>query len=237
MKRKKRKVVEGARYGAWTIIKEVEPRIYPSCTERAVLCECDCGKRKKISLNTLIGGRSSRCKECYNKERDLYTRENHIIITENGENFKRCGKCGAIKPVSEFYKQGTAKDGLEGRCKDCCNALKHWEQKIEKYVYIVTHPMFPDWVKVGVTVNLINRLRNYQTCDPTRSYKIYFNKWVKDVYGIERYFRKNTPSNGHEWFKITPEEAKLIIIELSKDDFKTHTSPCTIQGCVPHIPH
>ena len=36
-------------------------------------------------------------------------------------NEKFCPKCETIKPVSEFYKHDTRKDGLYGYCKTCFN--------------------------------------------------------------------------------------------------------------------
>ena len=34
---------------------------------------------------------------------------------------KRCSKCGQIKPISEFYKKKSSKDGLYSICKECRN--------------------------------------------------------------------------------------------------------------------
>lgn len=35
---------------------------------------------------------------------------------------KACTKCKAIKPFSEFYKNRSKKDGLDGQCRKCCLA-------------------------------------------------------------------------------------------------------------------
>jgi hypothetical protein len=32
---------------------------------------------------------------------------------------KKCSKCNQVKPISEFYKNASMKDGLQGSCKDC----------------------------------------------------------------------------------------------------------------------
>lgn len=34
-------------------------------------------------------------------------------------NTKRCGTCGTVKPVSEFYRKVNAKDGYASLCKEC----------------------------------------------------------------------------------------------------------------------
>lgn len=44
------------------------------------------------------------------------------------------------------------------------------------YLYIITNEKaFPGFVKVGITKNLIERLQNYQTCDPYRGYKLIYS--------------------------------------------------------------
>lgn len=32
---------------------------------------------------------------------------------------KKCSKCNQLKPISEFHKNASAKDGLQVYCKDC----------------------------------------------------------------------------------------------------------------------
>ena len=38
---------------------------------------------------------------------------------------KTCSKCHTEKPRSEYWKSSRASDGLQGRCKACCNARTH----------------------------------------------------------------------------------------------------------------
>lgn len=33
---------------------------------------------------------------------------------------KRCGRCKRTLPTSSFHLDGSARDGLQGRCKECC---------------------------------------------------------------------------------------------------------------------
>ena len=62
---------------------------------------------------------------------------------DNKIGFKFCRSCGIEKPISEFYKKSSAKDGLDYRCKDCVNEkyntthpnVKHKEHHICKTGY------------------------------------------------------------------------------------------------------
>jgi hypothetical protein len=36
---------------------------------------------------------------------------------------KTCNKCHQEKPLSEFYKDKTSKDGHGGRCKECAREI------------------------------------------------------------------------------------------------------------------
>lgn len=46
-----------------------------------------------------------------------------------------CGTCGKLKPVSEFYKDGKAKDGkikYRRDCKDCYKKTRLMEARLKK---------------------------------------------------------------------------------------------------------
>lgn len=45
-------------------------------------------------------------------------------LAEGPEPVKRCSTCSAEKPLGEFYKNKTKKDGLDGRCKACEHARR-----------------------------------------------------------------------------------------------------------------
>lgn len=48
------------------------------------------------------------------------------------EGFKRCSRCGEIKPISEFYRYKTSKDGLRSECKECQKAMQAEYYKANK---------------------------------------------------------------------------------------------------------
>ena len=72
---KKTKVSAGARFGHWTVIKELDAHICPSGkTSRGVECKCDCGKIKRVHLAEIVSGGSTSCR-CYaNKSLALRSR-------------------------------------------------------------------------------------------------------------------------------------------------------------------
>lgn len=59
---------------------------------------------------------------------------------------KRCGHCGNVKPVAEFSKNATTRDGLSSRCKECHNAtMKLWRDR-NRQKNLKQLPA-PDWKK------------------------------------------------------------------------------------------
>ena len=53
-------------------------------------------------------------------------------IIEEEVKTKRCSKCGRILPLSEFYKDKRAKDGLKSECKECHIAMQAEYYKANK---------------------------------------------------------------------------------------------------------
>jgi len=65
---KKLTILEGDRFGEWTVIKEVEPIYYGNKKYRIFLCRCSCGAVKELSLMKLRGPRSNKCRSCATRE-------------------------------------------------------------------------------------------------------------------------------------------------------------------------
>ena len=59
--------------------------------------------------------------------------------TKVEEGFKRCSRCGEVKPISEFYKKKSSKDGLQNNCKDCAKAVRkeHYQTHQENELKMV----------------------------------------------------------------------------------------------------
>jgi hypothetical protein len=85
------------------------------------------------------------------------------------------------------------------------------------YLYIIINPAYPDWVKVGTTLNLENRLHTYQTGSPFRDYKILYSLYHPEYLQAEkriketmRYFAK---SIRNEWYEVDIHIAKTRLEE------------------------
>ena len=83
------------------------------------------------------------------------------------------------------------------------------------FVYLVVHPNYPGWVKVGSTTNPARRLASYQTGDPMRSYRMLSALPTKDRRHAEwlahtRLKRLGFDRRG-EWFEVAPAMAGRVI--------------------------
>ncbi len=68
----------------------------------------------------------------------------------------------------------------------------------KKYVYIISHPNFPQEYKVGIAANLNNRLNSYQTSDSVRQYKLEYSLFTSYYRETEAYIHTKYKNN-HEW--------------------------------------
>lgn len=92
------------------------------------------------------------------------------------------------------------------------------------YIYIISNPAFPEFLKIGITEDIKSRLSQYQTADPKRSFKVEFyiehpkykiaEKKIKEMM---KYFATDTIQRG-EWFKI-PKHMAISRLEETLDDY------------------
>lgn len=85
------------------------------------------------------------------------------------------------------------------------------------YLYIITSPAYPGWVKVGTTLNLNNRLHTYQTGSPFRDYKVLYSLYHPEYLQAEKlikdtmkYFAKKIKN---EWYEVDIHIAKSRLEE------------------------
>lgn len=50
---------------------------------------------------------------------------------------KHCWSCNSLKPVTDFYRDVTARDGLQGKCKGCS---KRFAKAYRQHVRYRAHP-------------------------------------------------------------------------------------------------
>lgn len=87
------------------------------------------------------------------------------------------------------------------------------------FVYVIEHPAFPGYVKVGRAFNPESRLQGYQTGCPHRGYTLYASVYFEDCHFAEREIHARLEAehrNGAlgEWFKVTPFIARHMINKL-----------------------
>ncbi len=91
-------------------------------------------------------------------------------------------------------------------------------------IYVITNPLFPNYIKIGYTKCLYNRLVKLSTSVP-EAYKIIFQKKYKNAKKIESrlhsYYRGelllNTKCISKEWYPIGPREFFDTVEDFIKD--------------------
>ncbi len=73
---------------------------------------------------------------------------------------------------------------------------KNYQEK--KFVYVASHPAYPNEYKVGIAKNWQARLNAYQTSDPNRQYKVEFKLETARFRETEKHIHDVFP-NKHEW--------------------------------------
>lgn len=102
------KYLPGERYGRLTIIEEVPREERKDIKYREVLCQCDCGNKKRIRAYNLRSGNSMSC-GCLEREL-IHDRRKKLI----GERFGRLTVIEEIEPVRKIVRR------FKCRC-DCGN--------------------------------------------------------------------------------------------------------------------
>jgi hypothetical protein len=108
-------------------------------------------------------------------------------------------------------------------------ALQKDEQVKEGYVYAITNPAWPEWVKIGMAIDAEDRLKGYQTSSPMRDYQLVHAIATPDRARAERVAHKAAAMCGDrqgEWFKIANEEAVTILqhIKETEDEQKREST-------------
>ena len=108
-------------------------------------------------------------------------------------------------------------------------ALQKDKQVKEGYIYVITNPAWPEWVKIGMAIDAEDRLNGYQTSSPMRDYQLVHAIATPDRARAERVAHKAAALSGErqgEWFKIANEEAVTILqhIKETEDEQKREST-------------
>lgn len=81
------------------------------------------------------------------------------------------------------------------------------------YVYAITNPAFPGWIKIGASCDAETRLNQYQTYSPYRDYALVKYVMCMDYISLEDKVLRQFSERSNEWVKASIEEVKQILEE------------------------
>jgi len=142
------------------------------------------------------------------KERNIKSNPKHnpLSMYVNGKYVSR---------KHPLYKPGNYKTFNDA----AFSALQKDVQVKEGYVYVITNPSWPDWVKIGMAIDAEDRLNGYQTSSPMRDYELVHAISTPDRLRAERVAHKAAAMCGErkgEWFKIDITEAVTILQHIKE---------------------
>lgn len=120
----------GKKFNRLTILKEVESVKYKKGIMRKVLCECDCGNKKEIDLNSIKRGKSTSC-GCFNKEnsKNLHTKHGFAMLSTG---VRHPDYCIWIKMKSRcFNTNDKSYSNYGGRGIEVCD---RWKDSFENFI-------------------------------------------------------------------------------------------------------
>lgn len=126
-----------------------------------------------------------KCFDVLISQRKIPENGNFEITEELMERFTELYHHNSGKEYSKYtilYRRDAGKSFLNLKIS---RGLKPKEIK-EGFVYIISNPAWPDYTKIGVSVNINKRLSTYQTGDPLRQYKIDGYEFLSDRKYIEK---------------------------------------------------
>lgn len=157
------------------------------------------------------------CKHCFNSK---YKKTSHESgIRGNPKRMYVNGKY--ISRKHPLYKPGKYKTFSDA----AFDGTYKLESIKEGYVYAITNPAWPEWVKIGMAIDADDRCNGYQTSSPFRDYTIEHvvvtnNRRAAEAEAHKLATRISKEVRG-EWFKLDIEQAKTILNNITIDLEKT----------------
>jgi hypothetical protein len=85
------------------------------------------------------------------------------------------------------------------------------------YVYAITNPAWKNFIKIGSSVDVVDRLKSYQTSSPLRDYFLLDYYFVWDRLKEESYLHSLFPDRNNEWC-VCDKEQLLAIFKTKKKE-------------------
>tara|TARA_R100001369_G_C3203222_1_gene146283 strand:+ start:97 stop:543 length:447 start_codon:yes stop_codon:yes gene_type:complete len=100
------------------------------------------------------------------------------------------------------------------------SSFKNLPSAKEGYVYVISNPAWPEWVKVGMAIDAKDRCGSYQTSSPFRDYTLHCSILCsdrrKDEHIAHQHLEVISSDRKGEWFKIPADQAKKSISGILK---------------------
>ena len=125
-----------------------------------------------------------------------------------------CSSCNAERTTYYYYLNQMKKNKI--RIQEFTSQYAKSFSRIKAgFVYVLTNPAWPGWLKVGMAVDADDRCSSYQTSSPFRDFEIRYKRFFKNKQVAEKEAHAllsglATDVNG-EWFKATERNAKKVI--------------------------
>lgn len=86
----------------------------------------------------------------------------------------------------------------------------------EGFVYVVSNPAWPEYVKVGRAFDPVERTRAFQTSGPHRDYKLEYAVYFEDCRKAEQLVHDTLADYRAEgeWFRLLPKVAEGVLDEM-----------------------
>lgn len=122
----------------------------------------------------------------------------------------------SLKQARDFYNAN------KEHCKEYARQYRNTQTANQPdIVYVITHPLYPEYSKVGRTVNPKARLAQYNTSDPLRRYAYHTQQETEDANALEKAVHTALVGfrvGNTEWFAIHPDDAASILLSTANPE-------------------